>query len=272
MHKWILGMGLAALSLGGALNGGFIENLTSSKPVETAAPSIKVLVAHDLPGVVLEVKGKYKMFDPNKNSFISTRYAGKRKFIQPLSDGLKWGEEFPGVYQIMIVPDDAKTTILVDGVEYSGNVSVYDIGGAISVVNEVPLEDYVKSVASYKYERKLPQELANAAVIALRTEAWYQEQNNLQKFWSVQADKTEYHGSASAQDNRFAKAIKDTRNMILTKQGKTLSIDWFSSNPSPQAESSEISFAEAEQLANSGDHAAEILRKAYPQGTIFLIK
>jgi stage II sporulation protein D len=270
-YKWTLGALLTAISLGGALNGINFENPFSSKQVESSQQMIKVLVAHESPGVVLEVKGKYKIFDPNKNAFISTRFVGKRNFVQTLSDGLKWGEEFPGVYQIAIVPENEKTTTLVDGVEYSGKISVYDIGGAISVVNEVPLEDYVKAVASYNYDRKLPQELSNAVAIAIRSEAWYQHKNAKQRFWDVQADNVGYQGSAVAQDNRFAKAVQSTRNMILTQGGKPLSLDWASAKNSP-AETSEISFAEAEQFAGNGDQAVQILQKAYPQGRLFLIK
>lgn len=270
-YKWTIGALLTAISLGGALHGISFENPFASKPMESANQTMKVLVAHDVPGVVLEVKGKYKIFDPNKNSFISTRFIGKRKFVQSYSDGLKWGEEFPGVYQITIVPENEKTTTLVDGVEYSGNVFVYDIGGTISVVNEVPLDDYVKAVASYRYDRKLPQELANAVAIAIRSEAWLQHQSAQQKYWDVQANLAGYQGSAAAQDNRFAKAVKDTRNMILTKDGRPVSLDWATAKNNP-GEPSEISFSEAEQLANNGDHAVQILQKAYPSSSLFLIK
>lgn len=269
-YKWTIGALLAAISFGGSLNGISFENPFSSKQSETTQRTMKVLVAHSVPGVVLEVKGKYKIFDPNKNSYISTRFIGKRNYMEVQPEGLKWGEEFPGVYQIRIVPDDKKTTTVVDGIEYTGNLSVYDIGGKISIVNEVPLEEYVKSVASYNYHQKLPQELANAVAIAIRSDAWVQHQNAHQKYWDVQGDKVGYKGSA-ASDNRFAKAVKDTRNMILTKQGKPFSIDWaFSKNP--QSETSEISLAEAEQLANNGDHAVQILQKAYPQSALFLMK
>lgn len=270
-YKWTIGALLTAISLGGALHGFSFENPFASKQIETPQQTMKVLVAHDVPGVDLEVKGKYKIFDPNKKSFISTRFIGKRKFIQAESDGLKWGEEFPGVYQLLIVPDDAKTTTIVNGKEYAGNLSVYDIGGTISVVNEVPLDDYVKAVASYNYDRKLPQELANAVAIAIRSEAWNQHQSASQKFWDVQASFVGFQGSEAALDNRFAKAVKDTKNMILMKDGKPLSMDWAAAK-GVSTESSQISLAEAEQLANNGDHAIQILQKAYPQGSLFLIK
>lgn len=263
-YKWTALALLTAISIGGSLHGFSFENFFSSKPAEAAPSMMKVLIVHNVPGADLEVRGKYKIFDPNKNAFISTRYLGKRNFIQAQAEGLKWGEEFPGVYQIRIVADDKNTTTLIDGREYTGNISVYDIGGTISIVNEVPLEDYVKAVASYHYyDSRFPQELANAIAIAIRSEAWHQHQNHQQKYWDVQADKTGYLGATSAQDNRFAKAVKETKGMILAKDGAPLSLDW---------NSADISLAEGENLANNGDHAVQILQRAYPQGTLTLIK
>lgn len=54
-------------------------------------PVIKVLVMHDKPAATLDVKGKYRIYDPNTNEHISTRFIGKRQQIQAISGGLKWG-------------------------------------------------------------------------------------------------------------------------------------------------------------------------------------
>ncbi len=143
----------------------------TEKPVP---PTIKVLVTHDKPGVVLEVKGKYKIYDPHQNMYISTRFIGKRKFIQAISDGLKWGEEFPGIHQIRIVPDDPNTTTLVDGIEYKGSIFVYDIGGTISVVNEIDIEDYLKSILEPQFDDNLLPETFASIAITARTNAYYQ--------------------------------------------------------------------------------------------------
>ncbi|MCB1119781.1 MAG: hypothetical protein KDK65_07465, partial [Chlamydiia bacterium] len=97
--------------------------------LEAKEPMIKVLIAHDVSGVVLEAKGRYQIYDPHTKEFVVKRAQGKRKLIQPLKEGLKWGEAFPDLYQLVFVPDSEKTTFLVDGVEYQGNVYVYDIGG-----------------------------------------------------------------------------------------------------------------------------------------------
>src|SRR5262249_11555913 len=147
-------------------------------------------------GVVLEVKGKYKIFDPHTKEHISTRYTGKRKFIQAVSDGLKWGEEFPGVHQLLVTPDGPDVTIIVDGIEYHGPVYVYDIGGTISVVNQVPVEEYVSSILSQHYREPLSPETLAAIAIAARTSAYYSAENPKSDYWSIDAQQMGYQGFA----------------------------------------------------------------------------
>ena len=60
------------------------------------APSIKVLILHDKESADVEVKGKYKIFDPNTNvQLINMRLVGKNKPVEAMAAGLKWGEDFP---------------------------------------------------------------------------------------------------------------------------------------------------------------------------------
>lgn len=266
---------LASILAGGALQAGIIDNIVSSiwKIDETADPAVGVLVAHDVPGVVLEVKGKYKIFDPHTSAFISTRFVGKRKFVQAWSDGIKWGEEFPSVHQIQIVPDDIKTTTLVDGIEYKGVITVYDIGGAISVVNEVPIDDYVKSILNPHYSSTIPKELAAALVILERTNAWDQLQKAPSRYFDIDKENVSYRGyAASVRGEDFSSAIADTRKMILMKDGKPLAFHLFANNlDSNQPNLGRISFDQAKDLAEKGSHAAQILSQAFPGSFIGLM-
>lgn len=275
-HKFIAAL-LAAICLGAKLQAGVIEDWFNyvwygERPVP---PNIKVLIVHDQPGVVLEVKGKYKIFDPNNNAHITTRFIGKRKFVQALHDSIKWGEEFPGLHQIKIVPDDPKTTTLVDGVEYKGDIYVYDIGGTISVVNEVNIEEYLKSVLLPQFDSGLPEEELAAIVIAARTNANYQAKNSKNTFWAVEASKVGYDGQVpNHNDTALKKAINDTRYMIMEKDGAAFPAQWGSTTGGKmnkeKATFSRISLFEAEEMAKKGDNAAQILGKAFPGSAIKL--
>lgn len=254
------------------MDAGLWDTITSyfKKPEEsTIPPSIRVLVIHDKVGTVLEVKGKYRIYDPNTGEYISTRFTGKRKFIQTLKNGLKWGEEFPGVHQIMIVPDNDQVTVVVDGIEYAGNIFVYDIGGTISIVNEILIEDYLNSILTTEYRESLPEEAYATIAIAARTNAYYQIENPKNKFWDVDGAQVGYHGHAVAQKTSgIQKAITATRYMIMTKNSRNDQIEVIPAIWSL----SRIPLAEAINLAKEGDHAAQILTKAFPGIRIQLIQ
>lgn len=269
---------LASILAGGSLQGGIVDNLVSTlfKAEEPKDPRIGVLITHDVPGVVLEVKGKYKIFDPHTNAFISTRFIGKRKFVQAIADGIKWGEEFPSLHQIQIVPDDPKTTTLVDGIEYRGVITVYDIGGTISVVNELPIDEYVKSVLNPHYSSSIPKELAAALVILERTYAWDQLQKAPSRYFNIDKEKVNYLGyAASVRGEDFQPAISNTRKMILMKDGAPLAIHLFASKREESKNAlpnlGKLSFDQAIELANNGSHAAQILSQAFPGSSIGLI-
>jgi hypothetical protein len=263
---------IASILAGGQVQGGIIDQLVSYwKTEEPKDPTIGVLITHDVPGVVLEVKGKYKIFDPHTNAFISTRFIGKRKFVQALSDGIKWGEEFPSLHQLQIVPDNPKTSTLVDGIEYKGIINVYDIGGTISVVNELPIDEYVKSILNPYYSSSIPKELAAALVILERTYAFDQLQKAPSRYFNIDKENVNYLGyAASIKGEDFSRAVLNTQKMILMKEGIPLAVN-LKKGVKEMPDLGKLSFDQAIELANKGQHAAQILSQAFPGSSIGLI-
>lgn len=241
--------------------------------------STRILIVHDQHGIVLEVKGKYAIYDPKTNEHISTRFIGKRKFIQALSDGIKWGEEFPGVHQLLIVPEDSHITTVVDGIEYRGKIYIYDIGGTISVVNQVDVEDYLTSLLAPKYKEPLAEETMAAIAIAARTNAYYQALNPKNTYWDINANQVGYLGYAVTNSSSdIERAIEATRYMVMSKSGSEpgtatpFPAVWSNAGKKvDNAENSKISLSQADDMANKGDHAAQILAKAFPNTTILLM-
>ena len=267
--------------LAAPVNAGWFDSMTSyfSKPAAAKPPKIRVLIVHDQQGVVIEVKGKYKIYDPHNGEHISTRFVGKRKFMQAVRDGIKWGEEFPGLYQLMIVPEERSTTTVVDGIEYRGPIFVYDIGGTISVINEVSIQDFLSSTLSQRYRQKMPEEFLAAVAIAARTNAYYAAANPKNQYWSVDANPVNYQGFAVVDPTSdMEKAINDTRFMIMSNaapgenQVNAFPAEW-KTDPSNSGLSyiSKITLDEAAEMAKKGEHAAQILTKAFPGVKIELI-
>ena len=212
---------------------------------------------------------------------MTTRFVGKRKFIQAVHDGIKWGEEFPGLFQLVIIPDEKSTTTVVDGIEYTGPIFVYDIGGSISIVNEVSIEDFLSSTLANAYKSDTSKEYLAAVAIAARTATDYLSKNPKSPYFAVDGRAAGYEGKAVINnDSEIEQAIHDTRYMVMTTAvpGET-SLNTFPAYwTAPQGLTaqgqevlSKISQVDAMNMAKKGDNAAQILGKAFPGTTIELI-
>lgn len=251
-------------------------------------PTIQVLVIHDVPEVMLEVKGKYTLYDPNtkpneKDKHISTRFIGKNKPMQALRGGLKWGEEFPGIYQLKITPNDDATKTYINGNEYPGTIYIYDIGGTISIVNEVNIEQYLTAFMVSQFNESAPGEALAAFAIAARTNAYAQAVNPKNNFWAVDGQKTGYQGNVESNETDWARQVVDnTKYMILSNTGLSkgvatpFSLQWgsiiFGKSAGDAPVPAAIPLEDAVRLAQDGMHAAQILSKAFPKATVMLMK
>lgn len=274
---------LAFMPMAAPLQAGWLDSVTGyfqkSKPA--APPMIKVLVVHDQPGALLEVKGKYKIFDPHTKEHISTRFVGKRNYIQSMYDGIKWGEEFPGVYQLVIIPDDKSTVTLVNGIEYKGSIYIYDVNGSISVVNLSYIEDYLATLLASQYREPMSEEALAAVAIAARTTAYYEAENPRSEFWNTDGrDLINQAPAAGKVQSNIDRILAATRYMVMstppTQNGEISPFiaDWKQPGKpksAAQAVVSQITLAQVNELAQKGDNAAQILSKAFPNTKIELI-
>lgn len=263
------------------LQGGLWEDvkgwfLPDEKPLP---PMIRVLIVHDVEKVNLEVRGKYSLFDPYTNEYMSTRLAGKSRDIEALNDGLKWGEAFPGLYQLKLRPDDPETVILINNKEYRGPIYVYDIGGTVSIVNEIPIEEYLASTLSQLDSLTLLPETWSSLVIVARTSAYFQAVNPKNTYWAVDAQKVNYEGAIIPRNPLIKHSLEVTKYMILSRTGIYDGVATpFAAQFGPltangkEIETSKISIEQADEMAKEGDHADQILSKAFPGTTIMLLK
>lgn len=248
---------------------------------EKSSPSLRVLLLHDVQSVLLEVKGNYNVYDPYTNSKIASRFGAKANLLIVTSNGIKWGEEFPGVYQIQVVPDDPNTSVLVNGIEYKGSVYVYDVGGTISIVNELPIEEYIQAQMASKADAKMDQEALNAIAIALRTEAYQAAYYADNPFWHVDAVGAEYIGSGVIRKNSaLHKAVKETQYIVMS----TSSIYRGSPVPSAPAlvfsrqsysrdgSASVVFVEEIQSLAEKGYTADKIIQRLFPDTQLASLK
>jgi hypothetical protein len=178
-------------------------------------PTVRILVARDAQNLLLEVQGKYRVYDPGSGEYLSNG-AGKKFMVRAQEDGLQWGEEYPGHYQFQIVPRSASTTIFLNGIQYQGALAIYQVEGKMFAVNEVKVEDYLHSVLPAYLEGGPRGEALAAAAIVARTDLMAQTSSRPNAIWHLDGRKIGYLGFAcSYQDPELDKAVQTTRGLVM---------------------------------------------------------
>ena len=236
-----------------------LEAITS----QALSPTIKVLVLQDVEGALVEVKGAYNIYDPHTGKKLESVFTSSAYYMHPTTDGIKWGTEFPGIYQLLLVPDSPKTTILVHGIEYRGAVYAYQMDGTIGFVNEVSLDEYANSVVSSMCQgQNVEPEAIAALAIACRTDALFKSRNGKTKYWDVKASQVCYHGAAAVSlDKPAADALQMTNKMVMQNAKP---IAWF--NGSTLA----APMQDIQAKAAEGRDAKAILWSFFPNDKIVL--
>lgn len=177
---------------------------------------IKVLLGKNYEAANLEVHGGYKVFDPKTGSKIGKSSAKKQHLLRPTLDGLAWGEAFPGVFQIALVPNEKEGYFLLDGIQYSGSLYVYQVGNTINLVNEVPIEEFIKSSLNPKVNASMHPEALAAMAIVERTQAYYHALKNQNAFWHLNAKDINYQGrGVCGRNNGVDRAVELTHHLVM---------------------------------------------------------
>ncbi|KPK31999.1 MAG: hypothetical protein AMS24_05130 [Chlamydiae bacterium SM23_39] len=189
--------------------------------------NIRILLKKNVDHSLLEVCGPYYIFNPHDHSKISSGILDKRFIVRPISNGIKWGREFPEIHQILIAPRSKETKILLDGIQYDGAIIIYKIKNKINIINEIAIESYLKSILTTQFEYPLEPEAMAAVAIASRTTAYFQTLKNKNSYWDIDGEKIEYEGSALIiNDSPIVKAVEETNNIILLNSGKPFCALW----------------------------------------------
>lgn len=192
---------------------------------ENHEPLIRVLIAKDINAALLEAKGPYAVLREGSKEILSSGSLGKRFVVQPIDCGLRWGEEYPDDYQIQVIPRQLpgapETTMYVDGIQYRGSMTIYyNKAGGICIVNEVPLEDFLKSTLASEFATSLSPEAMASYAIAARTNAYAQiaQAKSAKRVWDISGPLSKYYGlGVTKQKNGVDEAVDKTKYIVLTK-------------------------------------------------------
>jgi stage II sporulation protein D len=193
--------------------------------------NIRVLLEQNKNEALLEVCGPYYILNPHDGSKVSSGILGKRFIVRSTTAGIKWGQEYPGIHQIVVIPRSADSKILLNGIQYEGAISIYKVNDKLNIINEVDVESYLKSTLNAEFQNPLESEAMAAIAIAARTSAYFQIHNNKSAFWHINGESINYQGSAFViPDSTTTQAIDATKNLILINpkedQNAPFSAEW----------------------------------------------
>jgi stage II sporulation protein D len=180
--------------------------------------TIKILVGKQKKGALLEIKGRYHIYNPTDGVLVDTGILGRRDQITLTPQGIQWADILPiGLEQFRIVPGDSQCKILIDGIQYLGCIEAYQERGGLTLINELDVENYIKSTLAPSFSSEKNQELLDAVAITARTNTYYHVGRNSTANWHVDACEVGYLGFALANQNaRLDRSIDNTKHMVMT--------------------------------------------------------
>ncbi len=208
--------------------------------------TIKVLLSKTSKDFMLEVKGRYQVYNPEDGIQISSGVGGNCALFSVTEKGIKWGETLPGTFQVRIVPGDSQSSILVNGIQYRGCVEVHVDEKGYTIINEIDVENYLRSIMSTQFPTPISEEVMDALTIVERTNIYYHLYRNPSVFWHVTAQDSGYQGYALVFQNLHVdKAIESTRHMVLSYNNKPFPASWTKDSAGKTAEYASILRKEA---------------------------
>ncbi len=130
---------------------------------------------------------------------------------------------------LFIKPKDGR--VLVNNKPYRGNLEIKNINNKIWVINVVDIEDYLKGVVPCEIG-KITEELIEAAkaqAVAARSYAYSNKNKYAELGFDLYAtSQDQVYGGINAEDKLIGEAIKKTKGLVLTYQGRPIQAKYHS--------------------------------------------
>jgi stage II sporulation protein D len=137
---------------------------------------------------------------------------------------------------------NAKGEVLLSGLKYSGSIDVWKGEGGLYIINELPIEEYIKGVVAAEVGNKWDTEALKAQAVAARTFAINQKQSSgpaKAPFHLTSSVLHQAYKGGGIPDN-IAKAVEDTRGEILTYEGHPIAAYYHSTSGGMTEDAEEV--------------------------------
>lgn len=200
-----------------------IINFIISNPAN--AIKIGLLTQVEQAGIGTNVAGR--MIDVNTNKTVCTADAMKGYVLVPYKNEIavkKDGHYYGLGTGAIVLRPDKEGYVSTKGKWYHGKLMIKNVGGKLTVINDIELEDYIKGVVPSEMPPSWEYEALKAQAIAARSFA-LANLGKQAKYGYDLKDNTEdqAYGGASAETNITNKAVDETHGLVLTYDMKIIS-------------------------------------------------
>jgi stage II sporulation protein D len=116
-----------------------------------------------------------------------------------------------------------KGDLLVNGTHYPGNIEVWKGKDSLYLINELPLEEYIKNVVSAEVGQNWDMEALKVQAVISRTYALYQKnKNNTNGNYDLTSSVLHQVYKGSSVDARISYAVMNTEGEVLTYNGSLI--------------------------------------------------
>jgi len=118
----------------------------------------------------------------------------------------------------------------LNGKPFRGKAEIaVDTDGKLVVINELPLEDYLKGVINKEISSSWEIDAVMAQAIVARTYALYKKRNRTNSFYDLESSVLDQvYGGAETEDSRVRYAVENTYGLVLTYNGELIKPYYFS--------------------------------------------
>lgn len=195
-----------------------------SEGVTVQAPPIRVLLGTRTSSWVAAGSGKMAVYSLNKTALPKVT-AGDAVVVAVKNHKITVnGKAVPDGVYIKSWEGRKTGTMLVDSKPYRGAIKVVPTSsGAMMLINEVGLEEYLYGVVPAEVVPSWPQEALKAQAVAARTYALYNMKQSATKAYDVQPNTNNqvYNGQA-AEFASTTSAVDATRGMVMKYKGQLI--------------------------------------------------
>lgn len=187
-----------------------------------APQRVRVAVVRDASSARIKVTGPGVIYDLTRRRPVRSFVVLGETVVSADEQGVLLGGVPLSSTRVAVLPDMPRT-LWVNGVLYRGDATIIAGNpGKVTIVNVLPLEDYLMGVVPKETFPSWPEAALRAQAVVSRSFAVHHIRNARAADYDVAAPLHQLYGGAQAEDPRTTKAVLDTEGEVLWYNGDVL--------------------------------------------------